>query len=153
MICLHLLHAFHIQSVVTPNGLIAHLFGPIEGRRHDAFHAIYKWATKQADTFQPAQQQSICVVWGSNIWSIHPHPVSFLWPALNTTATGVQPSHECCAGVCRVDLWEDYTVFRISGLQEESESLVATSWQVLPCRGNSNELSHMFAWIANNNFF
>ena len=37
MICLHLLHAFHIQSVVTPNGLIAHLFGPIEGRRHDAF--------------------------------------------------------------------------------------------------------------------
>ncbi|KAK3733408.1 hypothetical protein QZH41_012167, partial [Actinostola sp. cb2023] len=24
-------------TVVTPNGLIAHLFGPIEGRRHDAF--------------------------------------------------------------------------------------------------------------------
>ena len=107
------------------------------------FHAVCKWATEQADTFYPAQQQSICVVWGSSIWSIHPHPVSFPWPALNTTATGVQPSHECCAGVCRVDLWEDYTVFRISGLQEESESLVATSWQVLPCRGNSNELSHV----------
>lgn len=26
-----------LQSVVTPNGLFAHLFGPIEGRRHDAF--------------------------------------------------------------------------------------------------------------------
>ena len=25
------------QSVVAPNGLIAHLFGPIEGKRHDAF--------------------------------------------------------------------------------------------------------------------
>ena len=25
------------QSLVTPNGLIAHLFGPIEGKRHDAF--------------------------------------------------------------------------------------------------------------------
>ena len=26
-----------LQSVVTPNGLVAHMFGPIEGRRHDAF--------------------------------------------------------------------------------------------------------------------
>ena len=25
------------QSVSTPNGLIAHMFGPLEGRRHDAF--------------------------------------------------------------------------------------------------------------------
>jgi len=25
------------QSVITPNGLICHLFGPLEGRRHDAF--------------------------------------------------------------------------------------------------------------------
>ena len=27
----------HTQSVVTPNGLVAHMFGPMEGRRHDAF--------------------------------------------------------------------------------------------------------------------
>ena len=26
-----------MQSVTMPNGLIAHLFGPLEGRRHDAF--------------------------------------------------------------------------------------------------------------------
>ena len=29
-------HAIKFQSVVTPNGLIAHLFGPVEGRRHDS---------------------------------------------------------------------------------------------------------------------
>ena len=29
-------HAVKFQSVVTPNGLIANLFGPIEGRKHDA---------------------------------------------------------------------------------------------------------------------
>jgi hypothetical protein len=28
---------FYFQSVVAPNGLIAHMFEPIEGRRHDAF--------------------------------------------------------------------------------------------------------------------
>lgn len=28
---------FSIQSVTAPNGLIAHMFGPVVGRRHDAF--------------------------------------------------------------------------------------------------------------------
>ena len=31
------MYIFHFQSVQAPNGLIAHMFGPIEGRRHDAF--------------------------------------------------------------------------------------------------------------------
>jgi len=30
-------HALKFQSILTPNGLIANLFGPIPGRRHDAF--------------------------------------------------------------------------------------------------------------------
>jgi len=30
------IHAIKFQSVVTPNGLISNLFGPIEGRRHDS---------------------------------------------------------------------------------------------------------------------
>jgi hypothetical protein len=29
-------HALKYQSIVTPDGLIAHLYGPIEGRRHDS---------------------------------------------------------------------------------------------------------------------
>ena len=30
------MHALKFQSVMTPFGIIAHLFGPLEGRRHDA---------------------------------------------------------------------------------------------------------------------
>lgn len=30
------IHALKFQSVVIPNGLIAHLYGPVEGRRHDS---------------------------------------------------------------------------------------------------------------------
>ncbi|KAJ0391836.1 hypothetical protein ATCC90586_011255 [Pythium insidiosum] len=30
-------HAFKFQTVVTPDGIISHLFGPIDGRRHDLF--------------------------------------------------------------------------------------------------------------------
>ena len=29
-------YAIKFQSVVAPNGLIANLFGPVEGRRHDS---------------------------------------------------------------------------------------------------------------------
>lgn len=28
-------HSIKFQSVVAPNGMIANLFGPVEGRRHD----------------------------------------------------------------------------------------------------------------------
>ncbi|ETV64587.1 hypothetical protein H257_18550 [Aphanomyces astaci] len=28
-------HAIKFQTVVTPDGIISHVFGPIEGRRHD----------------------------------------------------------------------------------------------------------------------
>ena len=31
------IHAIKFQSVVSPNGLIVHLFGPLPGRRHDAY--------------------------------------------------------------------------------------------------------------------
>ncbi|XP_015759065.1 PREDICTED: uncharacterized protein LOC107338346 [Acropora digitifera] len=30
-------YCLKFQSVVAPNGLICHLFGPLEGQRHDAF--------------------------------------------------------------------------------------------------------------------
>jgi hypothetical protein len=30
-------HALKYQSITTPDGIIVHLFGPIEGRRHDVF--------------------------------------------------------------------------------------------------------------------
>ena len=32
----HRVHALKFQSVTCPNGLIANLYGPVEGRRHDA---------------------------------------------------------------------------------------------------------------------
>ena len=29
-------HAIKFQAIATPNGLVANLFGPVEGRRHDS---------------------------------------------------------------------------------------------------------------------
>ena len=41
-----------MQSVHAPNGLIAHLFGPIEGRRHDAFMLGESGLTNKLERFQ-----------------------------------------------------------------------------------------------------
>jgi len=43
---------FQFQSVHAPNGLIAHLFGPIEGRRHDAFMLGESDLTNKLTRFQ-----------------------------------------------------------------------------------------------------
>ena len=46
---------FHLQSLVTPNGLIAHLFGPMEGKRHDAFMLSISGLTPKISRFnQPS---------------------------------------------------------------------------------------------------
>ena len=29
-------HAIKFQAIATPNGLVANLYGPVEGRRHDS---------------------------------------------------------------------------------------------------------------------
>lgn len=32
-----MVHAIKIQSVAVPNGLVANLYGPVEGKRHDSY--------------------------------------------------------------------------------------------------------------------
>ena len=32
----HRVHALKFQSIATPNGLVANMYGPVEGRRHDS---------------------------------------------------------------------------------------------------------------------
>ena len=46
-------HALKLQSIVTPNGLIAKLFGPVEGRRHDSDMLA------DSDIYQQLQQFAI----------------------------------------------------------------------------------------------
>lgn len=55
-------HALKFQSVVTPNGLIANLFGPVEGRRHDSGILAMSGILPQLDqvSFSPTGQ-AMCI--------------------------------------------------------------------------------------------
>ena len=55
-------HALKFQSIVTPNGLIANLFGPVEGRRHDSGMLAMSGLLLQLQqmSFSPAGQ-AMCI--------------------------------------------------------------------------------------------
>ena len=42
-------HAIKFQSVVTPSGIIAHLYGPNEGCRHDSGMLAYPGLLQQLE--------------------------------------------------------------------------------------------------------
>lgn len=48
---------FYSQSVVAPNGLIVNLFGPIEGRRHDAYMLAESGLAPQLTQFNQTNGQ------------------------------------------------------------------------------------------------
>ena len=48
------MHILFMQSVETPNGLIANMFGPMEGKRHDAFMLTVSGLADQIKHFQQA---------------------------------------------------------------------------------------------------
>ena len=55
-------HALKFQSIVTPNGLIANLFGPVEGRRHNSGMLAMSGLLPQLQhmSFSPAGQ-AMCI--------------------------------------------------------------------------------------------
>ena len=58
----HRVHALKFQSIVTPNGLIANLYGPMAGRRHDSalLHASGVQAYMQQNMISP-DGQPMCI--------------------------------------------------------------------------------------------
>ena len=60
---------FFLQSVVAPNGLIAHMFGPIEGRRHDAFMLGASGLTQKMQRFQQTNCQPY-VIYGDPAYGV-----------------------------------------------------------------------------------
>ena len=56
------IHVLKFQSVVTPNGLIANLFGPVEGRRHDSGMLAMSGLLPQLEQMSSSPTgQSMCI--------------------------------------------------------------------------------------------
>ena len=77
----HMNKIIFLQSLVTPNGLIAHLFGPIEGKRHDAF--MLSESGLSSKLVQSSKWTTIYCIWWSRLWNFQKHPHAISWSSAN----------------------------------------------------------------------
>ncbi|KAK7474943.1 hypothetical protein BaRGS_00033830 [Batillaria attramentaria] len=66
-------HALKFQSVVTPNGLIANLFGPMPGRRHDAALLNASGLMDYMEANMNTQDGRPFCVYGDPAYPLRPH--------------------------------------------------------------------------------
>lgn len=128
------MHGIKFQSVVAPKGLIASLFGPVEGRRHDSgmladsgdFCKNYR-STRLHRMGHPyafmATLRTLCV-------SIYEGRSKAL---IDTSRTAVQQGHEPCQSFGRMAIWGHCELLCIPRLQQKLKNRLKSCWQNVHC--------------------
>ena len=65
-------HSIKFQSVVTPNGLIATLFGPVEGKRHDSGMLAMSQLLGRLQQYSVNQNGGIMCIYGDPAYPLRP---------------------------------------------------------------------------------
>ena len=66
-------HSLKFQSVVAPNGMIANLFGPVEGRRHDAAMLVMSGLLGQLEQHSYAPNGQALCIYGDPAYPLREH--------------------------------------------------------------------------------
>ena len=66
-------HSLKFQSVVAPNGLIANLFGPVEGRRHDAAMLVMSGLLDELEEYSYAPNGEALCIYGDPAYPLRQH--------------------------------------------------------------------------------
>ena len=66
-------HAIKFQSVVAPNGLIANLFGPVEGRRHDSGMLAMSGLLPMLETYSVSSTGQPLCLYGDPAYPLRVH--------------------------------------------------------------------------------
>ena len=94
-------HALKFQSVVAPNGLIAHLFGPMEGRRHDCALLNASGLLQQLQNFSHDLQGHPLCIYGDPAYPIRAHLIS---PFQGAGLTDDQKAFNKAMSACRISV-------------------------------------------------
>ena len=65
-------HAIKFQSVVTPNGLIANLYGPVEGRKHDSGMLGDSGFFRELQQYAHGPNNNILCIYGDPAYPLRP---------------------------------------------------------------------------------
>ena len=104
-----------MQSVDTPNGLIAHMFGPVEGRRHHAFMLGMSDLLGKLRKFNLPNGEPY-VIYGDPAYGLSRNILSPFRGAhnYNSSRARVQQVNESCSHKCGMGLWENPSIFFVS---------------------------------------
>ena len=64
-------HCLKYQIITTPNGTIANLFGPLEGRRHDRFMLAHSGVIVQLEQHSFGSQGNSLCIYGDAGYPLH----------------------------------------------------------------------------------
>ena len=67
------IHSIKFQSLVSPNGLIANFFGPVEGKRHDSGMLAASGLLNQLAQFSHSQTGNPLCIYGDPAYPLHVH--------------------------------------------------------------------------------
>ena len=80
------------QSVAAPNGLVANLFGPVEGRRHDSAMLARSGLLGHLKQHTIEQNGSILCIYGDPAYPLRPPTQKAIWGSTNNTSSGSMKS-------------------------------------------------------------
>ena len=66
------IHALKFQSIAAPNGLVAHMYGPVEGRRHDSGMLADSAVYQQLQQFSYAPNGTPLCIYGDLAYPLRP---------------------------------------------------------------------------------
>lgn len=67
------IHALKYQSVTAANGMIAHLFGPVEGRHHDSYMLRESGLFNQLQRYSHDREDNILCIYGDPAYPLRAH--------------------------------------------------------------------------------
>ena len=137
------IHAIKFQSMVIPNGLVANLYGSMEGRRHDCALLRSSGLMDEFAARQLRDRQGLPFA----LYGALPTLCGNTCYALSEAHTSPPKSKDVkCSWMRWVGVWQDLAELCIPRLPGEPESGALTRGQVLPRRSASHQLSHMSVW-------
>ena len=99
-------NAIKFQSVVTPNGLITNLYGPVAGRRHHSGMLVIRLISQSSTVCPWAEQQHPQFVWRSGVSSSTTTYGSLSMCSKNGPSKFLEQSHEPVEGIGRMDCFK-----------------------------------------------
>ena len=124
------------------------MYGPIAGRRHDAFMLSESGLQSKLATVTK-EDESMYVIYG--IWGVKNNLGPLSWHSIDTTTRSFQPSNEPCESVSGVDFWKNSHSYLDN--KRSNKVLLQPNCKILSGGSPVDQLSYMFVLSQTSTFF